>query len=213
MQRYRFEFLLFSLAMVLFNKIFFSSSDFFTKYIWSGNIIMLAVACMSIFREQHYLLKATKNILFCVAVAVPVFASVVFGSPLLTLMALCAYALFYSFIFYEVLRQITRKSQVTEGIIFGSVSGFLLLTIIATFTFLIQHFFHQQAFNGVGAGSVPDVYYRLSYFALITLTTIGFGDIAPATDSARLLTAFWGVVRQFYMVGIVGIIVSKFSSR
>jgi hypothetical protein len=51
------------------------------------------------------------------------------------------------------------------------------------------------------------------YFSFITLTSIGFGDIAPLTDMSRLTVAFFGMMGQFYMVAVIGIIISKFSSN
>jgi len=52
-----------------------------------------------------------------------------------------------------------------------------------------------------------------AYFSFITLTSIGFGDMYPITDMTRLVTAFFGMVGQFYMVAVVGIIISKFTSK
>jgi hypothetical protein len=51
----------------------------------------------------------------------------------------------------------------------------------------------------------------MSYFSFVAMTTIGFGDIYPESDSARLLTAFFAVLGQFYMVGLVGILISRFT--
>jgi hypothetical protein len=53
----------------------------------------------------------------------------------------------------------------------------------------------------------------MAYFSFVTLTSIGFGDIYPITDMSRLTTAFFGMIGQFYMVAVVGIVISKFSSR
>ncbi len=210
---YRFEGLLFALLMVIFNKIFFHSATFYAAYIWEINMILLGIAAMGIFKEQTFFWKSVKNLLFLCVVLIAFFASKVFVSETLTLVALLVYMFFYMLIFWEVLQQITQKSEVTASIILGSLSGFLLLVIIAVFSFLLQNYFTPHAFNGITGENIPQIYHQFTYFSIITLTTIGFGDIAPATDNARLLTAFWGVVGQFYMVGIVGIIVSKFTSK
>lgn len=69
-----------------------------------------------------------------------------------------------------------------------------------------------NSFKGIEGGAVPDAYNQISYFSLITLTTIGYGDITPANDSARLLAAFWGLIGQFYMVAVVGIIISRYTA-
>jgi hypothetical protein len=209
---YRFEGLLFALLMVIFNKIFFEAA-FYSSCVWEGNMVLLGIASLGIFREQKLFWRIVKNTLFLLVIIVPIFSTEIFSSYSLTLSALIAYVLFYVLIFTEVLRQITQKAEVTLSIILGSLCGFLLLVIISVFGFLLQNHFEPDSFNGIKGDSVSETYHQFAYFGIITLTTIGFGDITPATDNARLLTAFWGVVGQFYMVGIVGIIISKFTSK
>ncbi len=53
----------------------------------------------------------------------------------------------------------------------------------------------------------------LDYFCSVTLTSIGFGDIAPSACFTKLITSFFGIVGQFYSVVLVGILISKFSSK
>jgi hypothetical protein len=52
----------------------------------------------------------------------------------------------------------------------------------------------------------------LNYFSFVTLTTVGYGDIVPASPPARSLACVEAVVGQFYLAvlvaGLVGISVS-----
>ena len=44
------------------------------------------------------------------------------------------------------------------------------------------------------------------YFVVITVTTIGYGDIAPATDIGKIYTmffSFFGVSFAFYMFSLI----------
>jgi voltage-gated potassium channel len=123
------------------------------------------------------------------------------------------FIIYYIFIFVEVLRQITKAREVRINVIVGSFSGYLLLSMIALFTYLFIELNFPKSFHGISYDNISLVYNELSYFSFITLTSIGFGDIYPITDMARLVTAFFGMVGQFYMVAVVGIIVSRFSSR
>jgi hypothetical protein len=43
----------------------------------------------------------------------------------------------------------------------------------------------------------------LMYFSLITMTTIGYGDITPTSSPARVLSALQGVVAQLYVAIII----------
>jgi hypothetical protein len=121
--------------------------------------------------------------------------------------------LYYSIIFSEVLRQIFQRSEATVSVILGSVSGFLLMIVIAQFAFLQLEYATPGSFNGLEQGSIPSLYNQLSYFSMVTMATVGYGDIAPKTETARLITMFFTIAAQFYMVALVGIIVSRFSAR
>lgn len=53
----------------------------------------------------------------------------------------------------------------------------------------------------------------LVYFCSITLTTIGYGDITPNAYYTKLATSLIGIAGQFYSVVLLGILISKFTSR
>ena len=59
-------------------------------------------------------------------------------------------------------------------------------------------------------GHVTDRQSDLIYFSLVTLTTIGYGDIVPLTGEARMLAALEGVIGVLYIAITVAILVSGF---
>ncbi|HRK25721.1 MAG TPA: potassium channel family protein [Chitinophagales bacterium] len=210
---YRFELLLFALIMLLFNKIFFVSNLIYLTYVWPLNMILLGLVSVGMFKEEKRWVKWVKNLLFAGSVLIPFNFTLIFASPVLTGIGIGIYIAYYSLLFIEVLRQITTPGEVTTGIILGSVSGYLLLAVVATFCFLLLEYYLPASFNGTTANNIPLFYTEISYFSLITLSTIGYGDITPVNNSARLLAAFFGMAGQFYMVTLVGIIIAKFTSK
>ena len=45
------------------------------------------------------------------------------------------------------------------------------------------------------------------YFTVITVTTIGYGDLAPITDEGKIFTiffSFFGVAMAFYFLSLIG---------
>ena len=102
--------------------------------------------------------------------------------------------------------------EVRLNVVIGSFCGYLLLSMIALFSFLLVEIMVPNGFYGLGDG-ISEQYTQLSYFSFVTLTSIGFGDIYPLHDSSRLTVAFFGMLGQFYMVAVVGIIISKFTSN
>jgi len=125
-------------------------------------------------------------------------------------------AVFYLFIFIEVLRYLIKPSYVNRDIITASACGYFLIIEISVFLFQIFCYANPNSFKGINSefsvANSANVFMDLVYYCTITLTSIGFGDITPNTHYTKLLTSFLGVVGQFYSVVLVGILISKFTS-
>ncbi len=53
----------------------------------------------------------------------------------------------------------------------------------------------------------------MTYFSLVTLATVGYGDVLPATHTARMLAMFQAVTGQFYIAVVVALFVGKYLSQ
>ncbi|HEY7177526.1 MAG TPA: potassium channel family protein, partial [Micromonosporaceae bacterium] len=60
-----------------------------------------------------------------------------------------------------------------------------------------------------GAGTHPTTSDTL-YFSLITLTTVGYGDIVPVANVARAVASIEALIGQLYLVSVVAAVVSRF---
>lgn len=210
---FRFEFLLLALLFLIFDKIFFLENEFYLKFVWPFNMVIISIASYGITIEHNKWGRVLRNILGFISILMP-FGLMIFSSNEFFLHFLIIFfSIYYCFIFGEVMYQITLTKVIRINIIIGSFCGFMLLSMVALFTFLIVETYYPNSFHGITVGNMSKAYTELSYFSFITLTSIGFGDIYPITNMARLTTAFFGMVGQFYMVAVVGIIISKFSSR
>jgi voltage-gated potassium channel Kch len=47
------------------------------------------------------------------------------------------------------------------------------------------------------------------YFSLVTMTTLGYGDLVPVSDFARLTATFEAVISQVFLVTVVAMIVGQ----
>lgn len=210
---YRYEVLLIALLLLLFDRIFFTNAQFYTSYVWPFNMIILGVASQLIFKERVSFFRWIKNVLFLLSVLIPLIFSFIVTNYLLVEFTFLVYVIYYTLIFTEVLRQIFQRSETNFSVIFGSVSGYLLLVVIAQFAFLAMEYNFPDSFKGISGESIPEMYDQLSYFSMVTLATVGYGDITPITIPSRLITMFFAISGQFYMIALVGIIISRFSIR
>ena len=53
----------------------------------------------------------------------------------------------------------------------------------------------------------------MTYFSLVTLATVGYGDILPRSETARMMAMIEAVVGQFYVAVIVAAFVGMFAAR
>jgi hypothetical protein len=65
--------------------------------------------------------------------------------------------------------------------------------------------------GAIQAGShAADRQTELLYFSLVTLSTIGYGDVVPLSGEARILAALEGVTGVLYIAITVALLVSRF---
>ena len=100
-----------------------------------------------------------------------------------------------------VLRQILASEHVTVQTILGSITVYLLLGVALALLAIAM----QQS---VGFFEVAPRSTAYIYFAFVTITTLGYGDLAPFTDAARLVSVLAAVIAQMYLVIVVARLVT-----
>lgn len=83
--------------------------------------------------------------------------------------------------------------------------------------YLLVGFFFASAYGAVARiggdaffvnGTDGDMQIHL-YFSIVTLTTLGYGDYAPAADLGRTLATVQALVGQIYLVTVIAVLVSN----
>jgi voltage-gated potassium channel Kch len=77
----------------------------------------------------------------------------------------------------------------------------IIITILAVILGIGTVFYHYSE-----GWSLVDSF----YFSTITLTTIGYGDIAPTTDSSKIFTAFYAIFGIGLMLYFVRSVIGSF---
>jgi hypothetical protein len=90
--------------------------------------------------------------------------------------------------------------------LFGAIALYLLLGIIWATLYALVATTIPNAF----AGSLPSraTMFDWGYFSLVTLTTVGYGDITPAAHVAKSLATLEALVGQLYPAIIIARLVS-----
>lgn len=212
-QKHKYEFLLFALVQHLFIGIFITDLPSYTQIIWPINMIILGLASVGLFFEKGKLKNRIRNVLLLMVVLLPVFLPI-FGKNEGYMFALnLIFSGFFIFIFWEILKFLLRPSYINADVISASACGYMLLIEINTFLFQLCSYGHPDSFKGLNTADPASTFMDFVYFCSITITSIGFGDITPNTHHTKLITSLFGIIGQFYTVVLVGIIISKFSSK
>ncbi len=104
-----------------------------------------------------------------------------------------------------ILRRITQHQRVTRETILGVVCVYMLIGLFFAFVFAAVGQFESGDFFT----SVKDPGYAdYIFFSYVTETTIGYGDLVPASQIGRSLAVFDALLGQLFLVTVLGRIVS-----
>jgi len=126
--------------------------------------------------------------------------------PLVVLAAFLAFMLFFIFVIYGIIKMLLLTSEVKASLLVGAFSGYLMIGVILTFFLIMLNTFDPHTLN------IPEStmgFGDFLYFSLITMTTIGYGDISPVNPVAQMVSAFSAIISQFYLAVVVAVIVGK----
>jgi len=116
--------------------------------------------------------------------------------------------------FFGTFKSITRQilftgNSVDSNKIIGSVALFLLLGLMWAISYLLIMEFSPESFTGMSDKPWGENFSRMAYFSFVTLTTLGYGDISPASPFAQSIVYMEAIAGVFYMAIVVASLVSS----
>jgi hypothetical protein len=120
--------------------------------------------------------------------------------------------LFLVLAIFNTLRQIAVGNDISPNRIIGAICVYLMLGVIWSIAYSTLEFAQPGSFAGLTELADPLWNPDWLYFSFVTITTLGYGDILPLTQSARSLAFAEAVVGQFYVAVLVAGLVSAYIS-
>jgi len=122
--------------------------------------------------------------------------------------------IFFALAVSMVLRHLLERRAVRIDDILGTLCGYLLAAMAFANLYSAIALIVPEAFflQGVAHPAFAQWHVREStflYFSLITITTIGYGDVTPLAPAARSVAALEGVFGQFYIAVVVAQLVGS----
>ncbi|HVN85532.1 MAG TPA: potassium channel family protein [Candidatus Binatia bacterium] len=110
-----------------------------------------------------------------------------------------------------VLTEVFREGAITLNRIQGAIAAYLLFGLFWAFGYELVALRWPTAFasaSPVGVSPNEDLSSRFIYFSLVTLTTMGYGDITPVHPIARSLATLEALVGQLFPAILLARLVS-----
>lgn len=102
-----------------------------------------------------------------------------------------------------------HSKRISTLTLFGAVCAYLFIGLAWSYAYLLLDFLNAHAFN------LADMTIRVKeqqfiYYSFVTLTTLGYGDIVPLSNLARVLSWMEAVIGQAYVTILIAQLVARY---
>jgi voltage-gated potassium channel len=123
------------------------------------------------------------------------------------------FALFFGLLVYSFATQVIKSEGITKNVIVATLCLYLIIGLFWGTLYTLLFELSPGSYAGTLLENHPDnVLTVFNYFSMVTLTTLGYGDITPQTPGAAALCQLEAIVGQFYTAVVVAWLVGNFVS-
>lgn len=204
---YRHAYLLGSLLLFFFVRPFLG--DRLGVWLVDGLLLVTLVASAYAVKAQRW----TLALLWCLCVACATLRLVLgLTQDNLTVAYsfLGCYSLFCIIVVACLVRLLLRARQaINADTLCAALSGYLLLGLLWTYAFAVLELAAPGSFSfGVEDLDVSAKFERLAGFSLTTLTTLGYGNVAPTNPRSDALATLEAIIGQGYLAIVIARLVA-----
>lgn len=118
---------------------------------------------------------------------------------------------FFTYVVFKLIIIIASKKEINVLILLDAISVYLLIAItFFIFNMIVLRLYPEAILTSGGDTLNPG---QVIYYTLITLTTLGYGDMVPNIPLSRSLAAFCAISGQIYLTMVIALIVGKYLSK
>lgn len=170
-------------------------------------VLVFGATLLLVYRVSHASQRALRILLFTVLVgAVVSVGAMLSGSDAATRLVPAVAALYVAAGPYVVVRRLLQHDRITLATVKGALCVYLLVGQFFAVLYPVISLITRSPFF-VQTSSPGTVDYL--YFSFITLATVGYGDLTPASGIGRIVAMTEGLLGQLYLVTVVAILVGN----
>lgn len=136
------------------------------------------------------------------------FAGSLLNHPLLFGLGLVGEALFLSIVAIAILFDLFQSKKVSADTMAGAVCVYLLIALIWCYLYVLVELVSPGSFSFTQGQArmhlwLSKEFYSFFYLSLITMTTVGYGDMTPVSKAARTCASLEAILGQIYLTILV----------
>ena len=218
MNRYRFQFLLAALFALILALPFQHFLGNWGHYATSLLFFLMLLAAVAAVAQKRVTGVMTLG-LFTASIVLKIIGVWYLPDPILMADYIVT-TLFMGTVIMLILGGIFNHGHVTLNTICAALSVYLLLAVVWAMLYGLVDLIEPGSFayNTTIGGDDPSMQFGGGrsviplYFSLVTLTTLGYGDIVPVSPAASMLAVVEAVIGQFYLTVLVAWLVGMYIS-
>lgn len=110
---------------------------------------------------------------------------------------------YFGYLVFVFVEKIFKETRVNTNLLLSAISVYLSFGVIWAMLYGLIEFFIPGSYNIGEHSSIQAKISDLMYFSIVTLTTLGYGDIQPLSAQAKSTAAMEALVGQIYLTVIV----------
>lgn len=122
-------------------------------------------------------------------------------------------SVFFGALILSFVVQLFSQSRVDGNLLLASINTYFALGVVFAMLFGLIDYVFPGSFSISITGAHPPNSTEFMYFSLVTLSTLGYGDILPVSDQARTLAAIEALTGQVYLTIAVARLVGLHTSK
>lgn len=142
-----------------------------------------------------------------------------------------SFSLFYLWTLVRLVSALAMERRVSRQVLSGALAGYLLLGICGGLLLCVIESIDPGSFRSALDGMDPMMrggslesaapltltwernFMRINYFAFVSLTTVGYGDIIPVLPLAQLTSLMLSIAGPLYIAVVMGVLISRITSQ
>ena len=162
-------------------------------------IFLTAIVIFMVYTISHKRLHVIAGVFLAMVMLASLWSQYFYPHRGITALSMITGAVFIALAISSIIGFLLRSGEVNREIIFAALLLYLLAGLMWAFVYTFLELVDPASFN-IDLGQSKSPLFIFQYYSLVTITTLGYGDITPVTEVAKALSVLEAVVGQLYLV-------------